>query len=59
MRTHKTLAEILDEITTTALARQAKAKATEHESLDDEEYLDLEDILLAQYRAKRWLEENS
>jgi hypothetical protein len=56
MRTHKTLAEILDDITTAALRRQAQV---EHESLDDEEYLDLEDILLAQYRAKRWLEENS
>jgi hypothetical protein len=59
MRTHKTLAEILDDITTTALARQAKAAPMEHESLDDEEYLDLEDILLAQYRTKRWLEDQS
>jgi hypothetical protein len=59
MRTHKTLAEILDEITTLAIARQAKAKAMEHESLDDEEYLDLEDILLAQFRTKQWLEDQS
>jgi hypothetical protein len=57
MRTHKTLAEILDDITTTALARQAKAAQIEPECLDDEEYLDLEDILLAQYRTKRWLED--
>jgi hypothetical protein len=59
MRTHKTLAEILDDITTTALARQAKAAQVEPECLDDEEYLDLEDILLTQNRTKRWLEDQS
>jgi hypothetical protein len=53
MRSHKTLAEILDDITTAALRRQAQV---EHEPIEDET-LDLEDILLAQYRAKRWLEE--
>jgi hypothetical protein len=54
MRTHVTLTEIIDDIVRRHKARQAQV---EHEALDDEEYLDLEDILLTQNRTKRWLEE--
>jgi hypothetical protein len=54
MRTHVTLTEIIDDIVRRHKTRQTQI---EHEALDDEEYLDLEDILLAQNRTKRWLEE--
>jgi hypothetical protein len=54
MRTHVTLTEIIDDIVRRHKVRQAQV---EHEALDDEEYLDLEDILLAQNRTKRWLED--
>jgi hypothetical protein len=53
MRTHKTIAEILNDLATVVLARQAKV---ELEPLEDE-HIELGDLLPVQYRSKPWLED--
>lgn len=50
---NKTLAELLDEIAETALARQAKV---EHEPIEPES-INIGDLLPVQQRSKPWLEQ--